>query len=35
MSLFGFIRVGMKKENLEAKIKEVEARECEDNGTKK
>ena len=35
MSLFGFIRVGMKKEKLEAKIKEVEARECEDNGTKK
>ena len=24
MSLFGFIRVGMKRENMEAKIKEVE-----------
>ncbi|MEO8415827.1 MAG: hypothetical protein ABI472_19345 [Ginsengibacter sp.] len=28
MSLFGFIRVGMKKEGLEAKIKEVEYKEC-------
>ena len=28
MSLFGFIRVGMKKENMEAKIKEVELKEC-------
>ena len=35
MSLFGFIRVGMKKENLEAKIKEAEARECEAIGQKK
>jgi hypothetical protein len=24
MSLFGFVRVGMKKEKIEAKIKEVE-----------
>ena len=31
MSLFGFIRVGMKKERIEAKIKEVELNECEDN----
>ena len=30
MSLFGFIRVGMKVENIEAKIKEVELRDCED-----
>ncbi len=30
MSLFGFIRVGMKKENMEAKIKEVELKECEE-----
>ncbi len=35
MSLFGFIRVGMKKENLEAKIKEAEARQCEDAAIKK
>jgi hypothetical protein len=30
MSLFGFIRVGMKVENIEAKIKEVELRDCEE-----
>lgn len=30
MSLFGFIRVGMKKERIEAKIKEVELEECKD-----
>ena len=30
MSLFGFIRVGMKKEGFEAKIKEVEYKECEE-----
>ena len=30
MSLFGFIRVGMKKENMEAKIKEVELNECKE-----
>lgn len=30
MSLFGFLRVGMKKENVEAKIKEVELKECEE-----
>ena len=34
MSLFGFIRVGMKVENIEAKIKEVELRDCEDDKTK-
>lgn len=28
MSLFGFLRVDMKKENVEAKIKEVELKEC-------
>ena len=28
MSLFGFVRVGMKKEKIEAKIKEVELKEC-------
>lgn len=31
MSLFGFLRVGMKKENVEAKIKEVELKECEED----
>ncbi|MEO6949332.1 MAG: hypothetical protein ABI123_06880 [Ginsengibacter sp.] len=30
MSLFGFIRVGMKSERIEAKLKEVELKECED-----
>ncbi len=35
MSLFGLIRVGMKKENFEAKIKEVEFKECEDGTEKK
>lgn len=29
MSLFGFVRVGMKREKMEAKIKEAEAKECE------
>ncbi|MBC7536693.1 MAG: hypothetical protein H7258_13465 [Ferruginibacter sp.] len=28
MSIFGLIRVGMKKENMEAAIKEVELKEC-------
>lgn len=31
MSLFGFLRVGMKKEGVEAKIKEVELKESEEN----
>ena len=31
MSLFGFIRVGMKKEGIEAKIKQEELDECEKN----
>jgi hypothetical protein len=35
MSLFGFIRVGMKREGFEAKIKEVEYEECEDDKDKK
>jgi hypothetical protein len=35
MSLFGLIRVGMKRENFEAKIKEVEFNECEDETEKK
>lgn len=35
MSLFGLIRVGMKKENFEAKLKEVEFKECEDDTEKK
>ena len=30
MSLFGFLRVGMKKEGVEAKIKEAELAECKD-----
>ena len=30
MSLFGFLRVGMKKEKMEASIKEVELKECEE-----
>jgi len=34
MSLFGFVRVGMKKEKIEAKIKEVELQECEENKEK-
>lgn len=34
MSLFGFIRVGMKVENIEAKIKEVELRDCEEEKPK-
>src|SRR6476659_8737190 len=35
MSLFGLVRVGMKKEGIEAKIKEVEWQECEDDKGKK
>ncbi len=35
MSLFGFIRVGMKKEGLEAKLKEVEWKECEEEDQEK
>jgi hypothetical protein len=31
MSLFGFIRVGMKKEGLETKIKEEELQKCEED----
>ncbi len=31
MSLFGFLRVGMKNEKIESKIKEVELEECEDD----
>ena len=31
MSLFGFIRVGMKSERIDAKLKEVELKECEEN----
>ena len=34
MSLFGFLRTGMKKENIEAKIKEVELKDCEETDTK-
>ncbi|MBS1737525.1 MAG: hypothetical protein JSS98_13100 [Bacteroidetes bacterium] len=30
MSMFGFIRVGLKREGMEAKIKEVELKECKD-----
>ncbi|HEY9343597.1 MAG TPA: hypothetical protein VIQ23_18615 [Hanamia sp.] len=30
MSLFGFLRVGMKRENVEAKIKEVELKETKE-----
>ena len=30
MSLFGFLRVGMKRENMEAKIKEVELKETKE-----
>ena len=30
MSLFGFLRVGMKKEGVEAKIKQVELEECKE-----
>jgi hypothetical protein len=30
MSLFGFIRVGMKNEHIEAKIKEVELEKCDE-----
>jgi hypothetical protein len=32
MSLIGFVRVGMKREKIEAKIKEAEAKECEEEG---
>ena len=34
MSLFGLLRVGMKKEGVEAKIKEVELEKCADDVTK-
>ena len=34
MSLFGIVRVGMKKEKIETKIKEAELKECEDDKTK-
>jgi len=34
MSLFGLIRVGMKKEGIEAKLKEVEWQECEEDKNK-
>ena len=34
MSSFGFIRTGMKKEGIEAKIKEVELQECEEDKEK-
>ena len=35
MSLFGLVRIGMKKEGIEAKIREVEWKECEeDKGNK-
>ncbi len=30
MSIFGFIRVGMKKEKMEADLKEVELKECKE-----
>jgi hypothetical protein len=29
MSIYGFVRVGLKKERVEAKIKEVELKDCE------
>ena len=34
MSLFGFVRVGMKKEKIEAQIKEVELKQCDDDKVK-
>jgi hypothetical protein len=34
ISLFGIVRVGMKKEKIETKIKEAELKECEDDKTK-
>ena len=34
MSLFAFVRVGMKKESIEAKLKEVELGECEEQSEK-
>jgi hypothetical protein len=34
MSIFGFIRVGMKKEKIEADLKEVELKECKDDDEK-
>ncbi len=33
MSIFAFVRVGMKKGNIEAKIKETELQECEENAS--
>ena len=35
MSLFGFLRVGMKKEGVEAKIKEEELKECTEEEKRK
>ncbi|HEY8691009.1 MAG TPA: hypothetical protein VIM07_17355 [Chitinophagaceae bacterium] len=34
ISLFGIVRVGMKKEKIETKIKEAELKECEDDKIK-
>jgi hypothetical protein len=34
MSLFGLVRIGMKKEGIETKIKEVEWKACEDDKEK-
>ena len=34
MSLFGIVRVGMKKEKIETKIKEVELEKCEEDKVK-
>ncbi len=34
MSLFAFVRVGMKKESIEAKLKEAELGECEEQSEK-
>jgi hypothetical protein len=34
MSLFGLVRVGMKKENIESKIKQVELENCEEEKAK-
>ncbi len=35
MSIFGFIRVGMKKEHIDAKIKEEELEKCEEKNNRK
>jgi len=34
MSLYGFIRVGMKSEKIEANIKEEQFKECKENNEK-